>query len=868
VLGLGLFVAADSSGQVKGPAAPPTFAATIRYRIRADRDGRIIQYREMEKNLAAAGYRPTDPEAGNLAQFDPSTESIEGTVPSASASKLLEDPRVMTVLLAPSGYKLQEDGSKPVQVRLTLSANLQLTEQRLLHEQSVARLALLGFRENVGYDHARFTQIRGAIPARVVPTLLKDLRRLPTGWFLPAIPTDHADLPFRAVLPIRIIEVLPDAPDTTAVLPPEPKPGKITADARFVMAVPGPAIRLDLVLAKPLDGSSKDLRDHLRFVAPTAMIEGISGNIVSVRVDTDKDVEAIAGIPDIRQIRAQRASAETSEPYSESTAPLADWLRQANVKALHNLGYRGAGSKVVVLGTEFPNLDAIRGRLLPQSTTRIDMTAEINPFGLPSPANARDAGAGLAAAVAAYATAPDATFVLIRLDPAAFHQLLTVARESTGETGLSEGLRSKVDRFTYENVKFIERRKSVMTEYTSAAEDVSDNPKSIKRRADALAAVKKLDAEQVAFQAAFARLTAMKKALDNLAGAAVIINTLAWDAGQANDGLNPLQPILEERFVPPVVSSAIHPGPTTLPPIWIQAASGAVGSVWSGPARDADGNGVMEFAAPGAKLPAGTWTPELNFLSLRAPGGKKTDILPAGAKVRFSLQWREPQDPDLSLFEPNIRFRLTLLKQIDPSGTKAATDELVEVAHTAAEPVRLYKALTSGVYELTLDATIPTEGRYVVRVEYGIPALKVIRARKVKAEIYPRLVVEAADVATAAKGRVMFSTFAPTDAGVGIPGDSQIALTVGCEEPGLALTGAGAGMDLRTKPDLLARGTIEVNGKRVAGPAVSAGYVGGIAAAVRGTGAASIAVLRQELTATRGRAIVLPKSWLETLQPK
>jgi hypothetical protein len=407
-----------------------------------------------------------------------------------------------------------------------------------------------------------------------------------------------------------------------------------------------------------------------------------------------------------------------------------------------------------------------------------------------------------------------------------------------------------------------------MAEYTAAAADLSDNPKAVKRRADALAAVKAVNADQATFQLAFDRLKAVKKGLDDLNGAAVIINTLAWDAGRAGDGLNPLQPLLEDRFVPPVVSSAIHPGPTTRPPLWVQAASGAVGSVWAGPARDFDGNGVMEFTPPGTKLPAGTWTNELNFLALRGPDGKATDTLPAGAKVRFSLQWREPQDLEISSIEPNIQFQIRLLRQIDPTGTKAASDELVEVARSVQEPVRLRRTEKSGVYELTLDATVPADGRYAVRVDYHIPALTVIRARQVKAEIYPRLTVAAADAATAAKGRVVFATFAPADASVGVPGESHVALTIGTEEPGLALTGAGPGMGLRTKPDVLARGVVDVNGKAIAGPAVSAGYVGGIAACVRGTGATAVAALREQLEGARGGPIVLPKSWVESLPKK
>jgi hypothetical protein len=867
VLGLGFFTPAGLA-QVKGPAVPESFDATIRYRIRADRDGRILQYRAMEKNLAAAGFKPADPDAGKTAQFDPSAELLTGTVTGSTATKLLEDPRVQTVLLVPTGSKLPDDGAAPVQIRLTLSGNLALTEQRLLHDQAVARLTRMGFRENVGYDHAGFTRVRGSIPAKVVPTLVKDLRDLPTGWFAADVPRDAADLPFRAVLPVRIVEVLPTAPDTSATLPAEPPPSKITADARAVMAQKDRPVRVELVLTAPLYGNSKDLRDRIRLVAPTALLEGIAGNVVTVRADTAADIEAIARFAEVRHVRAPRAAAETAGPATSAVGSAADWFANSNVTALHDRGYRGAGSKVVVLGTEFAGAEALIGKQLPRATTLLDLTGELNFLGTPAPANPADSGAGIAAAVAAAAAAPEATFVLVRVDAAAFHQLLTVARSATGDRNISEGLRSKVDRYARENEALLARRKAVMAEYTAAAADLSDNPKSVKRRADALAAMKVVDADQATFQAAFDRLKAVKKALDDLAGADVIINTLAWDAGRAGDGLNPLQPLLEERFVPPAVSNAIHPGPTTRPPLWVQAASGAVGSVWAGAARDIDVNGVMEFAPPGTPLPAATWTSELNFLAVRGPDGKVTDTLPAGAKIRLSLQWHEPQDPEISSLEPNIQFRIRLLRQIDPTGAKASSDELIEVARSAAEPVRLHKSEKSGVYELTLDASVPADGRYAVRVDYSVPALTVIRARQVKTEIYPRLTVGAADAATAANGRIVFTTFAPADAGAGVPGDSHVALTVGTEEPGLSLTGAGPGMGLRIKPDVLARGVVEVNGKATAGPAVSAGYVGGIAACVRGTGATAVGVLRQQLEGSRGGSIVLPKEWVEALPKK
>src|SRR5262249_1832770 len=50
------------------------------------------------------------------------------------------------------------------------------------------------------------------------------------------------------------------------------------------------------------------------------------------------------------------------------------------------------------------------------------------------------------------------------------------------------------------------------------------------------------------------------------------------------------------------------------PFLWFQSVGNTEGQSWAGNFRDADGNGVMEFTPPAAKLPPGSWTDELNFL--------------------------------------------------------------------------------------------------------------------------------------------------------------------------------------------------------------------------------------------------------------
>src|SRR5207244_591731 len=74
----------------------------------------------------------------------------------------------------------------------------------------VAHLGLLGFVEGIAYDHAGYTLVRGSLPAENLYRLLKDLRTQPSGWFAAAVSPAALPLPLRAVLPVRLVEVLPD----------------------------------------------------------------------------------------------------------------------------------------------------------------------------------------------------------------------------------------------------------------------------------------------------------------------------------------------------------------------------------------------------------------------------------------------------------------------------------------------------------------------------------------------------------------------------------------------------------------------------------------------------------------------------------
>ena len=85
------FAACSTCSRVKEPARTEKVDVQIRYRIRADRDERVRQFRGLEKHLAALGFedsRKEDPDL-DLEILDPNAERFTGTIASA---KVLSGP--------------------------------------------------------------------------------------------------------------------------------------------------------------------------------------------------------------------------------------------------------------------------------------------------------------------------------------------------------------------------------------------------------------------------------------------------------------------------------------------------------------------------------------------------------------------------------------------------------------------------------------------------------------------------------------------------------------------------------------------------------------------------------------------------------
>jgi hypothetical protein len=313
----------------------------------------------------------------------------------------------------------------------------------------------------------------------------------------------------------------------------------------------------------------------------------------------------------------------------------------------------------------------------------------------------------------------------------------------------------------------------------------------------------------------------------------VFVNTLVWESGYPLDAMSEFAGTLDRLAAPlppRVVKRAGDPAAAPRPPIvWVQTASAAGASVWGGPFLDANRDGLMEFVQPGTKLPADNWSPQLNFLGTSAPTGELTPDLAAGTKLRFVVQWREPADPHFPEGEvPLYPLTLRLLRQIDPAGEKRSSDEMQEEARSASVPNVIYRTRTFLVFEQMLEYTVPAAGRYALAIESAQMAAPLLPALRREVEIAPRIVVETPGTA-AGDARAVFRSYTSFTAGVGTPADALGALTIGTEGPTVQ-TGAGTGVALRGKPDVIGPSALVFGNQSYRGQGAATAFAGGAAA--------------------------------------
>jgi hypothetical protein len=885
-----LALAGAASAQPVYPARPGKLDVQLRYRIRADRDERVRQFRELERDLKAIGFARTRKEDDDLDLIDPTAERFEGQIDSKNVEKLLDNPWVKTILFKPTDFQYPADAAVPVPIRIRIAGGYLAGEQQKLHSQVAEQLAKMGFREFIGYDHDRFTLLRGDLPAGNLPRLLKDLRTEPTGWFLPDTMPRELPAPLKDTLPIRWVEVLPGA-DLTLLPAPTVAPNRVilSPDLRAVLDDPAQAakpIRVEVVMDRRL--TSEDL-DHIRtrlrgqysreVVNPatglrdqqSATLEGAVGNVATIHFLQAADADRAQQEVRVVAMRLPREAVQTvvATPANVKEVPAADALAAARLAEFHKLGYRGQGTRIVIIASEFPGLGTVLGQRFLDTTLRtpvkfIDLTAETNANLIPAPAKA-DATAGTAAARAAHLAAPDATLVLVRVDASSHYQVNAIAKFVRGDSDYTEAMKSRVLELFSRKEELDRKNAQAVEEYRRAFADFSDEEAPKQRRARAKQVLEALIVEEAAHTDAILRATKLQQQMRDLLATDIVVNTLVWETGFELDGLSELAQNIEssyagEAFVAPRNRSATRP--KLVPrPIWVQAASPSAGSVWSGPFLDRENNGAMEFAGGNAKLAKGQWTRELNFLGTRTPDGTQTPNLATGTKVRLSVQWREAHDPEgyggvSSIFPLTLR----VMQQLDPEGKVRASDELKEIARSAGSPIRIYAEPTFGIYEQSVEFIVPADGRYALRIEGATTYDSRLPALQRHIEVNPRMHAEFIGAAPD-KGRPVFASEAPANAGVGIPGDAKAAITVAPLAGGL--TGGGPGLQLLVKPDLRAESAIDT-GAKVAGPGVSAGFAAGALADLLSSGAPPADILGAT-GLPRGGPLAIPANWLKVV---
>jgi hypothetical protein len=874
---VGLISIAFSGGtgtraQVKRPKPPELYDVQIRYRIQADRNERVLQFEAMTKYFGGLGFKETETDESDLAPFDPTAEFMTGTIPSKTARDLLADRRVRTILLAPAGYKAPDKADEPVRVRIELMPN---REQPVLANQAEAALRTLGFRRDLGFDTEKFTVLRGTMPSGNVPRLLRDLRYQPSGWFLPesapelnarlpdGTPTPHLVRPFGDVVPVRVVEVLGvvEAPPASVALPPipseQPHLNKWTADLRRRLAEEGARdrpLRLEVVLATTPQETDKEWRRPFAVVG--AVIEGRVGSVVTVLVPQGGKAVDLAALPEVSSVRLPRVSSTPPKVEPMKEAPKdgaltltsfhqsadADPIKRMRVDRLHAAGMTGQGVRVVVLDSDFAGWQrhlAAKGvgNQPPGRVRFIDLTADRNRDVKPEPMPG-ELGHGTRCAMALRLAAPNAELMLVRIPPDAPYHVVNVARYIRGDRFQTEGIVSRRLEIDADIDVLQQKLRDAKDEYRKAFDDFSDDEKARQRRIAAQQMLRALAAEEIGLLERLERVEALERALAELKSSHIVLSQLYWNTGFAFDAASTVSRFLDDwltRQSTERVRQLTRPDPPP-PPLWFQPAGDTRGQTWTGLFRDADNNGVMEFASADAELRPGRWSRELNFLATRAEG-KDTIDLAAGSKIRISVQWREPHDPTLSEEDYRVAvapLRLQLVKQRDPSGEKYASDEIDLIAESEGQPARLHYEDRFAVYEHSLELTLPADGRYGVRIEGVVPDtlrpanVPTLKDQQVKWELRSRLFVESAD----GQGRFVLADFASADGGVAVPADARSVFAIGAlgrdDKPAAdSATGAGPGVALRKKPDLLAPG---------ATTDLAAAYAAGFAAAAQSAG--------------------------------
>jgi hypothetical protein len=866
---VGLALAACAAADVPAPPPPAQYDAELRYRIRANRAQRLGDFDRLIRGLKAAGFVPDPVDPADEA--DPTHDRITGRVPPDRVNDVLNVPFVQTLMLLPPGAALPADPAARVPVNLWLT-KLPPGRQNLLWSQARERLRAIGFRDYVGYDDRGFTRLRGTMPAGELDTLLGDLRNEPGGWLLPEVPASATPEPLRSVLPVRIIEVTPDpegappAPAPAAVLPGQEALSKITPDLAAVLQGEGAAakrLRVEFILTESPSDTDPVWARSLKRSMPDIIVEGRAGTVVTATLPGG-EVPALASVPGVTTVRLP-VDADTLAAVAGPPAAGFDPLRESGLTLLHERGPRGGGVRVVVIDHDFAGYDSSLGGVSVRPVPLTDLTVFRDPASRPEPVEGKGPGRGVLTARAVLRAAPYAQVSLVRVGRSALYQVLTVARHAVGKAVVPEEVIARLEELERERTDLLARREFLLGQRRELLEAFDPEEEGAARRKENAAKLAELAKQEADFLARFGRVIAAREGLAALAGSNIVVCPLVWNTGYPLDGTSALSRFLEENLTPPL--PAVRIGGLREEPklLWFQAAGDTARQAWVGPLLEGE-EGVIQFAAADCPLSPGRWSNRLNFLGFEPAGGAVVPDLPADARLRVTVQWTETHDPAVTVLAddpyrlPLADLRPVLLWQRDPSGKKLPADDLAVVGRAVALPQRLSVFPNRASYQQSVEVPV-AGGRFAVRIEGRVPqglvppGVETVPADQRRSEVRLRVFVEVVDAATRVKGRPVFVDFAPIDGGVGVPGDAFASITVGAAETAtkverFSAAGAGPGLELRLKPQVVAFNRLTPGGGRTAGTGVAAGFAAGTAASMLSGGAQPnflLSAMRQQI---------------------
>ncbi|GIW82366.1 MAG: hypothetical protein KatS3mg105_4173 [Gemmatales bacterium] len=855
------------------PTPPEKFDVELRYRIYAGRNERLRQYDKLLRFFEKIGFEK-DP--GSMAEpLDTRETRMRGTISSARARQLLYSPYVKTILLKPAGYELPQEGM--VKVHIEITDGLPPNRQRLLSEQSAARLRALGFVEFVGYDHRGFTRLVGLFPASRLPLLLKDLRGQPTGWLLPDVLRRELPSPLKQISPLRVVEIVPEPEGVAAWRPPPEAPKPFEKGKEFYEKIgsdllklldqkeAGQPTRLEVILRHVPDDQDISWLRTLNRAVPDLVIEGRLGPMLTVYVPPNA-APSLARLPIVSTVRLPiPARPQARFPQGTRDGNL-EALKASGLMRLHMLGHRGAHVRVAVVDGDFRGWEVMqKQKRLPTTVHYVDLTAERNPDLRPDPfpGDPKQVGHGTEMAMAVAIAAPKAEMTLIRIDPRCPHQLEAVARYINGEDFKSASYFHRQQQLAEERQKLDERKEKLLFERKIVLDDFRQTAESKKRKDAYFQAQAAFDKDVQEFDGRMRRFLQLHEDFRKLRGIQIVTSPLVWNVGYPLGAASPLTRYFDDR---PFRAS-----------LWFQSAGNTRGQTWSGLFRDEDGNGVMEFSPPRTQLPPQRWTSELNFLAWKPWNKPAVPELPEKLDLRLSLQWKEVHAPEFYQDDrdpyrtPLAMLRLVVLRQRDPSGRKVHADEMEVVAYSTGLPQRIDNRPGYAIYEMHVDFTAEPSGRYAVRIEGFVPQgiyppdAPTMPAMQRSWELYPRLFVDVKSDAFRNLGRAVFEDF-PTDIGaLGTPADSRSVITVGAADAhgqaaDYSAHGPPLNLSLLAKPDTLSQSGLQLGGQEQIssyGTSQAAAFAAGLTAASFGYGIDRAYFLRA-LNERKGKPLLVP----------